>query len=103
VLDRDPARSTERGTATFRGRAGSFRPPLFGPCLLWPSDWMDQDTTWYGGRPPPRRHFIRWGPSSPTESDTAALHFSADFALVRSPISATAELFVLTTVRESSF
>jgi len=20
--------------------------PLLGPCLLWPNDWMDQDTTW---------------------------------------------------------
>jgi len=26
---------------------------------------MDQDTTWYGGRPRPRRHCVRWGPSSP--------------------------------------
>ena len=29
--------SPERGTT----------PPLFGPCLLWPNGWMDQDTTWY--------------------------------------------------------
>jgi len=35
------------------------------PCLLWPNSWMDQDTTWYGGRPCwPRRHCIRWGPIS---------------------------------------
>ena len=20
-------------------------PPIFGPCLLWPNGWMDQDTT----------------------------------------------------------
>ena len=26
-------------------------PPIFGPCLLWPSGWMDQDGTWHGGRP----------------------------------------------------
>jgi len=25
--------------------------PLFGPCLLWPNGKMDQDATWYGGRP----------------------------------------------------
>jgi len=25
---------------------------------------MDQDTTWYGGRPRPRSHCARWGPSS---------------------------------------
>jgi len=34
--------------------------------------WMDQDTTWYGGRPRPRWHCVRWGPSSPTERGTAA-------------------------------
>jgi len=27
-----------------------------GPCLLWPSGWMDQDATWYGGRTVPRTH-----------------------------------------------
>jgi len=32
--------------------------------LLWPSGWMDQDTTWYSGRPRPRPHYVRWGPSS---------------------------------------
>jgi len=26
---------------------------------------MYQDTTWYAGRPQPRRHCVRWGPSSP--------------------------------------
>jgi len=25
---------------------------------------MDQDVTWYGGRPRPTRHCVRWGPSS---------------------------------------
>jgi len=23
-------------------------------CVLWPIGWMDQDATWYGGRPRPR-------------------------------------------------
>jgi len=36
-----------------------------GPCLLWPNSWTDQDATWYGSRPRPRRHCIRWEPSSP--------------------------------------
>jgi len=22
-------------------------PPIFGPCLLWPNGWMDQDAAWY--------------------------------------------------------
>jgi len=42
VLDGNPTPPTERGTAALS--------PLFGPCLLWPNGWMDQDTTWYGGR-----------------------------------------------------
>ena len=27
---------------------------VFGPCLLWPNGWMDQDGPCYGGRPQPR-------------------------------------------------
>jgi len=30
-------------------------PPIFGPCLSWPNGWMDQDDTWHGGKPQPRR------------------------------------------------
>jgi len=43
-------------------------PPIFGPRQLWPNDCMfcmDQDATWYGGRPRPTRRCVRWGPSSP--------------------------------------
>ena len=43
-------------------------PPIFGPCLLWPNGWMDQDATWYGGRPLPKRHCVTWGPSSPPKN-----------------------------------
>ena len=35
------------------------QPPIFGPCLLWPNGWMDEDTIWYGGRPWPRRHCVK--------------------------------------------
>jgi len=28
-------------------------PPIFGPRLLWPNGWIDQDAIWYGGRPSP--------------------------------------------------
>jgi len=38
---------------------------ILAPCSLWPNGWMDQDATWYGGRPRPRRICVRWGPSSP--------------------------------------
>jgi len=36
--------------------------PAFGPCLLGPNGCMHQGTTWYGDRPQPRRHCVRWGP-----------------------------------------
>jgi len=52
VLDGDPKR-------------GRIPPPIFGPCLLWPTGWMDQDATWYGGRPRPTRHCVRCGLSYP--------------------------------------
>ena len=39
--------------------------PIFGPCLLWPNGCIYRDTTSYGGRPQPRRHYVRRGPSSP--------------------------------------
>jgi len=34
--------------------------------VLWPNSWMDQSETWHRGRPRPRPHCIRWGPSSPS-------------------------------------
>jgi len=32
------------------------QPPIFGPCIPWSNAFIDQDATWYGGRPRPRRH-----------------------------------------------
>jgi len=37
------------------------------PMSVVAKDWMDHDATWYGGRPRPRRHCVRWGPSSPAK------------------------------------
>ena len=54
VLEADPA-PPKRDTAF---------PLQFSVHLLWPNGWMHQDTTWYGGRPQPRRHCVRWEPSS---------------------------------------
>ena len=42
--------------------------------VFWPNGWMDQDAIWYGGRPRPRPHCVRWGPSRP-ERGTAAPTF----------------------------
>ena len=41
------------------------QPPIFGQYLLRPIGFMDQDVTWYGARPRPRRLVVRWGPSYP--------------------------------------
>jgi len=53
MLDWDPAVSPK----------GAQQPSVFGPCLLWPNGMMDQDATWYGNMPWPRRDCVRWGPS----------------------------------------
>ena len=33
--------------------------------ILWPNCWMYQDATWYGGRPRPKPHCVRWRSSYP--------------------------------------
>jgi len=62
VLDGNPAPSPKRGRS----------PQIFGPCLLWPKGWMNQDGTWHGGRPQPRRLYVRWWPSSPPQKGGGA-------------------------------
>jgi len=37
VLDGDPAHTLGTGTAPLT---------IFGPCMLWPKDWMHQNATW---------------------------------------------------------
>jgi len=39
-------------------------PPLFDPCTVAKAR-MDQDATWYGGRPQLRRHCVIWGSRYP--------------------------------------
>jgi len=68
VLDGDPATLPKKGA----------EPQIFGPCLLWPNGWMDQDGTWHGGRPWPSPHCARWGRSIPSpKRDRALPQFSA--------------------------
>jgi len=62
VLDWNPSPLPKKGQS----------PPILGPCLLWPNGWVDQDATWYRGRPRPRRHCARLGPSSPTPKEGVA-------------------------------
>jgi len=68
VLDGGPAAPPPKGHSPH---------PLFGPYLLWPNNWTDQDATWYGGRPRPKRHCARWGPSSPPQKGGRAPKFLA--------------------------
>jgi len=56
---------------------GGRAPPIFGPFLLWPNGWMHQDTTWYGGRPQPRRLCVQWGPSYPQKKGHTPTQFLA--------------------------
>jgi len=48
-------------------KGGGALPQIFGPCLLWPNGWMDQDGTWHEGRPQPRRLYVTWGPIPPPQ------------------------------------
>jgi len=55
VLGGDPA-PPEKGEGT--------APPILAH-VLWPNGCIDQDATWYGGRPRPVPHCVTWRPSSP--------------------------------------
>ena len=82
VLDGDPAPPSPK-----RGQSPS---PIFGPCLLWPNCWMDQDGTWHGGGPWYRLHCTRWGPSSPPQKGGRAFpQFSAHFVCLSGCLSVT--------------
>jgi len=70
VFDGDPAHLPNKGRSAF---------PIFGPFLLWTNGWMHQDATWCGGRPPPRRDCVRWGPSSLLPKRERSPHFSPIF------------------------
>jgi len=56
---------------------------------------MDQDATWYGDRPRPRRHCVRWDPETPLKGAEQSPTFrSMSVVAKQSPISATAELLL---------
>ena len=55
VLDGDPTPPPKKGAEPLT--------QIFGPCLLWPNSWMDQDGTWHGDRPQPRQLCVRSRPS----------------------------------------
>ena len=81
-----------RGPRYHQNRGHINHLPVFGLCLLWPNDWMDEDATWYGSRPRPRPHCIK-RVQALRERGTAAPHlFGLCLLWPRSPNSATAEL-----------
>jgi len=84
VLDGDPAPlPLKRGTA-----------PTFWPMSIVAKGRIDQDATWYEGRPVPRPHCVRWGPSRPQKNTgTASPPTFQPMSVVARwlPISATAD------------
>ena len=88
VLDGDPA-PPKKGA----------QPPIFSPCALWPNGLIDQDATWYGGRPQPRRHCVDGDPSSlPPKRGTAPNFRLMSIVAKCSPISATAEHLLIVAI-----
>jgi len=56
VLDGDPAPLPKKGA----------EPPQFSAHMLTVANgWMDQDSTWHGGRPQPSGLCVRWEPNPP--------------------------------------
>jgi len=64
VLDGDPAPPLPKGHSPH---------PIFSPYLLRPNGCMDEDATWHGDRPQPRRLCVTWRPRSilPKKGDRA--------------------------------
>jgi len=65
-------------------------PAIFGPCLLWPNGWMDQDATTEVDLDP--CHIVVDGAQLPRKGAQHSRLFGLYFCAKRSPISATGEL-----------
>jgi len=60
--------------------------PIFGPCLLRPNGWMDQDATWYEGKPRPDDNVLNGDPAPPAKRlDRSKWHLAWRWALVHRP------------------
>ena len=85
VFDVDPATPRKKDTPT---------PPNFGPCLLWPNGWMDEDAAWFGTEVDlGPGHIVLDGVPAPAKgAQQPPALFGPCLLWPRSPISATAEL-----------
>jgi len=61
LLDGDPAPFIKKGA----------EPTIFGPCVLWSNGCIDQDATWYGGRPRPDDIVLDGVPAFPSQKGRA--------------------------------
>jgi len=61
--------------------------PNFGPCLLWPNRWMDQDDTWHGGGPQSRHIVLDGDPAPPTQKGGRGPNFRP-ISIVAKPLDA---------------
>ena len=69
--------------------------PIFGPYLLWPNGWMDEDAAWYGSRPRPRPHCTRRGSQHPRKGHSSPPIFGPCLLWQQLPISGSAELLLI--------
>jgi len=82
MLDGNQAPLTKKGA----------QPPIFGPCLLWPNGWMDQDAIWYDGIGIGSDSIVLDAdPAPPQGAQLPIFGLCRSIVVKRSPISATAE------------
>jgi len=86
-----PGRIVSDGDQAPPPQKGAQQPSLFGPCLLWPNGWMDQDATLCEGSLDPG-HIVLDGNSAPPLQKGHIPNFRPmSIVAKRSPISSTAE------------
>jgi len=94
-----PGHSVRWGPSSPQKRGTAVLHPFFGPCLLWANGRMDQDATWYRGRPRTRPECVRWepqndldgNPTPPQKGHSTPTNFRSMSTVA---ISATAELLL---------
>ena len=65
------------GDPRISGKGHIHPHPIFGPCLLWPNGWMDEDANWYGSIDLGPSHIVLDGVPDLCERGTAGSLFLA--------------------------